>query len=131
MTDPVSVLGPKPPVTIPEQACLGEALAKMLDRGVGAVLITDASKQLVGIITERDFLEKVAGQPDFEHCAAAEFMTRDPETVQDGDTLAFAIRKMSVGNYRHMPIVADGVPTGVFSVRDLLRHVTRLCSAAV
>jgi hypothetical protein len=34
---------------------------------------------------------------------------------------------MDIGGYRHMPVVADGKPTGVISVRDMLRHITRLC----
>ena len=33
--------------------------------------------------------------------------------------------KMGVGGYRHLPVLKDGQPTGVISVRDLLRHVTR------
>jgi CBS domain-containing protein len=130
MTDPVQVLSPKAPVTISAHASLGEALARMLDRSVGALLVTDRSERLLGILTERDFLEKIAGLPDFERLPAERFMTRDPESVAPTDTLAFAMRKMSVGGYRHMPVVDEGVPVGVFSVRDLLRHVTRLCTPA-
>ena len=43
------------------------------------------------------------------------------------DTLAFALHKMDVGGYRHLPVLKDGKPTGVISVRDMLRHITRLC----
>ena len=128
MTDPVQILAPKPPVTISHSASLGEALSRMVDRGVGAVLVTDANSQLVGILTERDFLEKVAGVMDTERRTAAEYMTHQPESVTPTDTLAYAVRKMSVGGFRHMPVVENGVPVGVFSVRDILKHVTRLCS---
>jgi CBS domain-containing protein len=34
---------------------------------------------------------------------------------------------MDVGGYRHLPIVTDGRPVGVISVRDLMRHITRMC----
>ena len=44
------------------------------------------------------------------------------------DKLAFALLKMDVGGYRHLPVVKDGKPAGVISVRDLLRHITRLCN---
>ncbi len=127
MNDSVQVLSPRSPVTIPRSATLGDALARMLDRGVGAVLVT-ADTQLVGILTERDFLEKIAGEAEFERLPVERFMTPQPESVAGSDTLAFALQKMSIGGYRHMPVVEDGVPTGVFSVRDLLRHVTRLCN---
>jgi CBS domain-containing protein len=128
MTDSVQVLGPKTPVTIAGTATLGDALARMLDRGVGALLVTGPNQLLEGILTERDFLDKAAGVPDFERLPIERFMTRDPVSVAPTDTLAFAVQKMSLGNYRHMPVVENGVPVGVFSVRDLLKHVTRLCS---
>lgn len=127
MGDPVRVLHPKLPVCVPVSSTLGKAMARMIDRGVGAILVTDSKSELCGILTERDFLVKVAGEPDFEHLPVERFMTSEPETVALTDTLAFALRKMNVGGYRHMPVVERGVPVGVFSVRDLLRHVTRLC----
>ncbi len=130
MADSVQALGPRPPVTIAGTATLGDALTRMLDRGVGALLVIDEHQLLQGILTERDFLEKAAGVAEFERLPVESVMTRDPESVSPGDSLAFAVRKMSVGNYRHMPVVENGSPVGVFSVRDLLRHVTRLCSPA-
>ena len=55
------------------------------------------------------------------------FMTPNPETVTAEDTLAFALHKMDIGGYRHLPVLTDDRPSGVISVRDLLRHFTRLC----
>jgi len=130
MMDSVEILEPRVPVTIAATASLGDAMTRMVDRGVGAVLLTDPSSQLVGILTERDFLDRVAGVAEFEHLPASRYMTLHPESVAPTDTLAYALQKMSVGGYRHMPVVKNGVPVGVFSVRDLLRHVTRLCSPA-
>jgi len=43
------------------------------------------------------------------------------------DTLALALQKMDVGGYRHLPVVDEGKPVGVISVRDMMRHLTRLC----
>lgn len=129
MTDAVSVLAPMPPVTIAADTSMGDALGRMIDRAVGAVLVVDAANRLQGILTERDVLAKAAGLPDFERLPAAAYMTPAPESVAPTDSLAFAVRKMSVGNFRHMPVVHNGVPVGLFSVRDLLRHVTRLCAA--
>ena len=42
------------------------------------------------------------------------------------DTLGFALHKMDCG-YRHLPVVKDVQPVGMISVRDMLRHMTRLC----
>lgn len=127
MTEPVVGLNPREPVTIADTAALGQALALMIERGVGAVLVTDPAGRLAGILTERDFLAKVAGRPDFAALPARDFMTASPETLAPTDTLAFAVGKMDAGGYRHLPVVADGRPVGVVSVRDVLRSVTRLC----
>lgn len=127
--DPVTVLAPRPPVTVGLDADLGQAVRQMLDKGVGAVLVTAADGRLVGILTERDFLAKVAGEPGFAALPAARFMTPNPETVGPADTLAFALGKMDAGGYRHLPVVDGGKPVGVVSVRDILRHLTRLCQA--
>ena len=125
--DPVSVLTPRPPVTVLVTATLADAMARMGELSVGAVLVTDAAGELVGILTERDFLLKVAGHPGFEGLLVSQFMTPHPETVAPTDTLAFALGKMDAGGYRHLPVVRAGRPVGVISVRDLLRHITGLC----
>ncbi|MFO0848336.1 MAG: CBS domain-containing protein [Gemmataceae bacterium] len=127
MTDPVSALGPKPPVTVPAGGAIGEAVAAMIGKRVGAVLVTDPQDRLVGILTERDFLTKVAGRADFAMLPVAEFMTRRPETVRPTDPIGFALSKMAVGGYRHLPVVDAGRPVGVVSVRDVLRHIVGLC----
>jgi CBS domain-containing protein len=55
-------------------------------------------------------------------------MTPKPETVQMGDILAAALAKMDAGGYRHLPVVQNGRPVGVISVRDVLRHLIRFCA---
>lgn len=127
LNDPVSVLDPRPPVTVPVEGTLGDAVRAMIDTRVGAVLVTGPGGELVGILTERDFLSKVAGVPGYERLPVAEFMTRSPETVAPTDPLVSALGKMDAGGYRHLPVVADGKPVGVVSVRDVLRHLTALC----
>jgi CBS domain-containing protein len=126
-TECVAGLQPRAPVMIIQSATLGSAIRLMIDGGVGAVLVVKAAGELVGILTERDFLTKVAGEPDYTSLPVRQFMTRDPETVAPADTLAFALGKMDAGGYRHLPVVAEGQPIGVISVRDILRRVTRLC----
>ncbi|MDB5312899.1 MAG: hypothetical protein JWO38_7101 [Gemmataceae bacterium] len=127
MTEPVAVLAPREPVTVPADADLGRAIRQMIDRGVGAVLVVGPDGGLAGILTERDFLSKVAGHPGFASLPVRDFMTPGPETVSPADTLAFALGKMDAGGYRHLPVVEGGRPVGVVSVRDILRHVTKLC----
>jgi CBS domain-containing protein len=128
MEDSVSVLGPKPPVTVPPEATVAQAMQVMLTQNLGAVLVVDGDGKLKGIFSERDLLKRVAGLfDDFAALPVARFMTADPETVTPTDRLNFALHKMDVGGYRHLPVLAEGKPAGVVSVRDMLRHITRLC----
>ena len=51
-------------------------------------------------------------------------MTADPVTLETSDKIAFALHKMNVGGYRHVPILFDGKLAGVISIRDILRYLT-------
>ena len=128
MEDPVSLLRPKPPITVPCAATVQQAIAVMLRHNLGSVLVVDDAGKLVGILSERDLLKKVAPLPDpYAELPVQRLMTANPEGITAQDTLAFALHKMDIGGYRHLPVLSDGTPTGVISVRDMLRHITRLC----
>jgi CBS domain-containing protein len=127
MTDSVAVLDPRPPICVPITATIGAAVAKMMSKKVGALLVTNANDQLVGILTERDFLTRVAGHADFAQRPVRDYMTRDPETVAPSDPLGFALAKMDRGGYRHLPVVEGDFPVGMISARDVLRHLLNLC----
>lgn len=126
MEDTVSTLQPRKAVSLPPTATVGEAIHLMLACDIGAVLIV-AGGELVGIFSERDLLTRVADTADYVSQPVSQFMTRSPETIKASDPLAFALHKMDIGGYRHLPVLKDGQPLGMISVRDMLRHITRLC----
>jgi len=128
MEEPISVLPIHAPATVAPDTPLGTAIAHMLAGNVGAVLVVDAAGQLVGILSERDLLKKVAGiHESYGDMPVSRFMTPRPETLAPTDTLNFALQKMDAGGYRHVPVVENGRPISVVSVRDMIRHITRLC----
>ena len=129
MHDQVLVLPHRTPLTIAADATLAQAVRLLLENNVGALMVVDEAGQLMGIFSERDLLKKVAGL--IEDCAAlpvGQFMTPRPGTVAPTDTLNFVLHKMDGGGYRHVPVVEDGRPVNVISVRDMLRYITKLCS---
>jgi CBS domain-containing protein len=131
MEDPVGKLCRHKPYVVQPSATLREALHAMLGLGVGTLLVVDADGKLIGIFSERDLLTKLSTEePSYDKLRIAEFMTPNPETVSAEDTLAFALHKMDVGGYRHLPVMRNGKPEGVISVRDMLRHITKLCKRA-
>jgi CBS domain-containing protein len=127
LQDPVSVLEPRPPVKVGPNASLRQAVSTLLDHDIGALLVVDDAGKLVGIISERDLLTKDADGEKSAGKTVRDLMTPRPETVTCDDKLAFALHKMDVGGYRHLPVMRGGHPVGVISVRDMLRHLTRLC----
>jgi CBS domain-containing protein len=59
-------------------------------------------------------------------------MTRAPETLRPSDPVAYAINKMSVGGFRHVPLVdGAGRPAGLVSAGDLLEYLVELCPEEV
>jgi CBS domain-containing protein len=128
MEDAVGQLQPRLPITVGPNTTIREAMQLMLARDIGAVLVVGDGGKLLGVFSERDLLTKVAGTHDnYAELPVCQFMTPNPETVAPGDPLAFALHKMDIGGYRHTPVVQHGVPVGMISVRDMLRHITRLC----
>ncbi len=131
VNDKVKDLQPPAPYLLDRKATIQDALAQFSTHRIGAVLIVDEQKQLLGILSERDITLRVAGLHDaIQNLCVEDFMTPKPETVQLTDPLVFALHKMDVGDYRHLPVVDKGVPVGMISVRGLLAHMTRHLSDA-
>lgn len=128
MYDQVGVLPPKPVVAVCPETTIRAAIALMLEKNVGAVLVVNDAGKLIGIFSERDLLRRVAGLiSDPLDQPVGNFMTARPITVGPHDTLNFVLHKMDGGGHRHVPVLDGGKPTGVISVRDMLRHIMKLC----
>ena len=125
LTDRVDVLGPKEPTAIAGTTPVGDVLRTMVNRGIDCVIVAEGGKP-VGVFSERDALVKLnTDAASVRDRPVSEFMTPDPETLEIGAKVAFAVQRMDVGGYRHVPIVGeDGQLTGIISVRDILRYLT-------
>jgi len=130
--EPILTLNPGPPVTVTSTAALADGLDLMKDRRIGCVLVVDDGR-LAGIITERDVLMRVAGTTcDPRSASVAEFMTADPEVLRPQDSIAFALNKMSVGGFRHVPLVDDARrPVGVVSMRMIVDYLVEFFPSEV
>ena len=117
-------------VTVTADATVSKAVELMKKKRVSAVMVVDKRKpkKLVGLFTERDFLDRALGAKGFGRLKVSKVMTRDPEALAAGDSVAYALNKMNVGRYRHVPLVdGDGVPVGLISARDLIDFICELC----
>ena len=107
-------------VTVSPQTTVRDAAVAMRDAKVGSVMVTSGGR-LVGIFTERDALYRVlaAGlNPDntpVSAVATAQVMTASPDMP-----ILQVLHLMHEGNFRHVPVVEQGKPLGMVSLRDAL-----------
>lgn len=106
-------------LTIGPEVALREAARRMVERGVGAVVVLEGER-LAGILTERDIL-KAVGRGDEETSSVGDWMTRHPDTIEPSDSTDHAAVLMIHGGFRHLPVVEGGAVVGILSIRDLMR----------
>jgi CBS domain-containing protein len=109
-------------VCVEDSTPLAEVLTLLKTERTGGVLVLRGGK-LAGIYTERDALRLMANGGDLK-APVGSVMTANPVTVGQSDTIATAIRKMSQGGYRRLPIVdGEGKPTGTIKASGILRYL--------
>ena len=125
MTTVRELLGGKPPAVhaiAPDEPVL-EAIQMMADRSIGAVLVM-RGKELVGILSERDYARKVIlrGRSSAE-TQVWEIMSSPVTTVSCDDSVNTCMMLMTEKRIRHLPVVNDGEVVGVLSIGDLVKSV--------
>jgi CBS domain-containing protein len=91
----------------------------MKERSVGAVLVTDRERHLLGIFTGRDAVGRVLAEgKDPAKTRLAEVMTPQPQSMAPGKTAVDALRLMQDGCFRHVPVLENGKVVGVVSRGD-------------
>lgn len=117
-------------VAVPPDAPVAKAIALMQKKKVSAVVVVEKkrAKRVVGVFTERDLVSRALLVRGWAKAPVSKFMTRDPETLRLRDSVAYALNKMSVGRFRHVPLVDDaGKPAGIISIRDIADLIVELC----
>ena len=124
LDQPIHTLSLRPPLCLDRSRPVAEAIEMMRRNRNGSVLVTSGGT-LVGIFTERDVLAKLAlGEADPKKVRLAEMMRPGPETLTPDSPMAYALNVMSLGGFRHIPLVDEqDKPVGVVSVRDIVNYL--------
>lgn len=103
-------------------ATIAEVAEQLAARRIGAVVVMDAARQLLGIVSERDIVGSLA-----EHgsrtlaMTAAQLMTRNLRTATHATTVAQATEMMTHGRFRHLPIMDGDRMVGIVSIGDIVK----------
>jgi len=123
--DKVVLLLPRKPIVVEPSLSIREVLQLLVERSIGCVLVVDDGR-LAGIFTERDAIVRVgAALHEVGDFPVGDFMTPNPETIESDAQIAYALQKMDVGGYRHLPVMAGERIVGVVSIRDILQYLVR------
>jgi CBS domain-containing protein len=138
----------KPVITVSPDATIVEAANLMLQRHVSGLPVVDGDGQLVGIVSEGDFIRRseigtqrkrgrwlrfILGPgrsaADFVHehgRKVSDVMTKDPLTITEDMALAEIVDLMEKNNVKRLPVVRDGKIVGIVSRANLLQAVAGL-----
>lgn len=120
---PLAELAAKDYVVVGPGTTVQDTLKTWRNGGFHCAIVVE-NDVILGIFTERDVLNKLAH--DYERCAGdaiSEHMTPAPSTLDADVPVAFALNRMTVGGYRHVPITQNEKLHGVVSVRDMLQYM--------
>jgi CBS domain-containing protein len=108
-------------VTVSPAATLEDVVRILVQKHIGAVVVTDGDGHVLGILSERDIV-RVAAEKGAALLATpvSEVMTRKVTTCEAGDTIGAIMELMTTGKFRHVPVLERGRLAGMISIRDVV-----------
>jgi CBS domain-containing protein len=109
-------------VTIGVTAKVGEAVAVLAEKRIGALVIVDDTGRIAGIVSERDVVRSIAADADAAlQRPLSVIMTRAVVTCGEGETIDSVMSRMTRGRFRHLPVVTSGRLAGIVSIGDVVK----------
>jgi len=109
--------------SIAPAATVFDAIASMADKNIGALPVIE-NNRLVGIISERDYTQKVILKgKSSQETRVEEIMTRELVTADPTDTVVDCMRVMTEERVRHLPVIKGAKIVGLVSIGDLVKCI--------
>ncbi|MGB3417865.1 MAG: CBS domain-containing protein [Mesorhizobium sp.] len=102
---------------------LVEAIRMLAEHRVGALVITNGDRKIVGILSERDVVRVVARQGAAAlDLTVREAMTPKVKICNENHTVNEIMEIMTTGRFRHLPVEKDGLLHGIISIGDVVKR---------
>jgi CBS domain-containing protein len=108
-------------VTIRPDQTIREALALLVERRIGALVVVDAANKVVGLLSERDIIREAARNEALFGEPVSDIMTQDVIVARPNDDLRAVESTMTVKRFRHLPILDHGELVGIVSIGDVVK----------
>lgn len=109
-------------IAISADATLSEAARLLARKRIGAIVVRDASGALAGILSERDVVRAVAEESVSALVRpVSAYMTRAVATCGELDSIQDLMEMMTIGRFRHVPVVENDQITGMISIGDVVK----------
>jgi CBS domain-containing protein len=110
-------------VTVRPEASIAAALQELTDKGIGALVVSNDGKSLLGLISERDIVQALARFGTLHlDLRVADVMMRHVVTCREDDLITKVMDLMTRHRVRHLPVVEDGRLRGIVSIGDVVKH---------
>jgi len=100
-------------------------IAKMMEQGIGAVLVKNASDP-IGIITDRDFATKIAANKYPLDTTAGNIASMPLQTIGPNESILDAATKMSSKKIRKLVVVEDIKVVGIITSTDVVNKLSAI-----
>jgi CBS domain-containing protein len=112
------------PLTRPPETTVFDAVSAMSEKNYGSVMVVDADDKVIGVVTERDVMNKLVGKGlDAKTTKLSDIMTENPRLARETDDLVDWLRIMSNERFRRLPVVdKDGRIKAVFTQGDFVSY---------
>ena len=115
---------PESPLAVEPDTTLADVIRLLQAQRSSAAVVCEGERML-GVFTERDALKLMASGADLS-ASVSTAMSTEPVTVDTNATVGEAIRRMSQGGYRHLPMVDphdSQAPVGMVDVKGIVRYL--------
>lgn len=109
-------------VSAKPQTTLKEAINNLTQHRIGALVICDDNKSILGIVSERDIVRLMAeeGAAAFNH-PLSRVMTSNVRVCHEENTITEVMQIMTKHRFRHMPVEKNGKLDGIISIGDVVK----------